>query len=744
MRKYISRIIAVILVVSFIIAIPFNMRSVSAAPVANASVVNVSSVLNVRSRPSTKGSLVTTLTLGTRVTYIEQVNHDSDDTSSSDKWVKISVVKNGVTYDGYVASLYVMKDLETGNPSEDEAFETSIAGFPESYKPYLRNLHTLHPNWVFYPDNTGLSWITCLDKETKPGVSLVQNTTDASWQSQVYKGVVDSPNWVNASKGLVSYYLDPRNMLTESSVFQFVDLRYVDDSISVDAIDKILSGTFMAYPKAAKYDSDEYKYYREIFAIASNNAAEGNKGVNPVFLAAHAIQECGINGSVSSSGATGYYNFYNIGAYSDVIDAAASGLTLAKVGLDAEWNKTYQIPWNTAGLSIVNGAKWIYDNYTNKGQYTLYYMRFNLSSNKYYSAGTHQYMTATQSVAAEGQRMYEAYKSAGILDTTISFYIPVYTDMPTTPCPIPKRVNPGVWKRIEGKWYLVDDAGNNKTGWQLVNDSWYYMDSDGVMKTGWLKKDGHWYYFNSLGCAATGWSQIGGVWYYFNSSCAMVTGWKLIDGNWYYFSSSGAMVKGWQLINGIWYYFSPSGTMLTGWQRISNEWYYFSPSGTMLIGWQFVNSKWYYLQYSGTMTTGWQQIDGNMYYFDSLGAMTTGWKQIDDTRYYFTPSGTVAKGWQLIDSAWYYFDNSGSVVTGWLEYKDDKYYLDSNGKMTLGWVLDDSEWYYLDSTGRMQTGWVWYYGKWYYCDPAMVRDTWVENYYLDENGVLDYQVSSTP
>lgn len=34
-----------------------------------------------------------------------------------------------------------------------DAFETSINGFPASYKTYLRKLHNKYPNWKFVPDN---------------------------------------------------------------------------------------------------------------------------------------------------------------------------------------------------------------------------------------------------------------------------------------------------------------------------------------------------------------------------------------------------------------------------------------------------------------------------------------------------------------------------------------------------------------------------------------------------------------
>lgn len=444
-KKHINliRLVVCLLIVAVIGVFPVSVRQALAAPVSNASIINVTSYVNIRNRASNKGVANTTATLGTRVTFVEEVAADSDDTSGYDKWSKIQIVKNGVTYTGYVASHFVQRDSLTDNPSVpvDSDFEESIAGFPESYKPYLRAMHNEHPTWVFHPENVGASWDTCLAMETADGVSLIQNTVDSAWISKVYDGVRDSPNWVNASSGIVAYYMDPRNMLNEAAVFQFVDLNYTDNSISEDAITKILSGTFMAKPNKATYVPGEILNYFQLFAIAGNEASADNKGINPIFLAAHCIQEVGINGSSSTRGSTGYYNFYNIGAYSSVTNAAANGLSLAHYGLDAAFNERYHIPWNTPGLAIVYGGKWIYDNYTAKGQDTLYYMRFNVSPDRHYGVCRHQYMTAIQSLAAEGQRMFNAYKTAGIMDTEIHFYVPVYDNMPEKACPIPTSAN---------------------------------------------------------------------------------------------------------------------------------------------------------------------------------------------------------------------------------------------------------------------------------------------------------------
>ena len=50
-------------------------------------------------------------------------------------------------------------DLKTAGV-QDSAFESMISGFDESYKPYLRYLHTIHPNWKFTPMNTNFDFNT--------------------------------------------------------------------------------------------------------------------------------------------------------------------------------------------------------------------------------------------------------------------------------------------------------------------------------------------------------------------------------------------------------------------------------------------------------------------------------------------------------------------------------------------------------------------------------------------------------
>ena len=159
-------------------------------------------------------------------------------------------------------------------------------------------------------------------------------------------------------------------------------------------------------------------------------AAEQSK-VSPYMLAAMILQEQGSKGTSGSiSGATGYYNYFNVGAY------AANGMTAVERGLwYAAQSGSYNRPWNTPEKAIVGGALFYAQNYLATGQNTLYLKRFNVQGSNMFK---HQYMTNTAGAAEEGKSLGKAYNDtmrAGIL----VFNIPVYNGMPEIPCPMPTK-----------------------------------------------------------------------------------------------------------------------------------------------------------------------------------------------------------------------------------------------------------------------------------------------------------------
>ena len=395
---------------------------------------------NVRSAPGTTGTtVVATLPINTRVAAGEVVTITLDP-SGSNVWCKISVIVSEIQIDGYIVNSFLLKDPTTNDP----AFETAIAGFPESYKQSLRSLHEAHPSWVFNMVNVGTDWNTVVAAESTIGTSLITSTVNDSWKSTDTKAYnwltntytpYDGTSWVNASPDIVAYYLDPRNFLTDTYVFQFLNLSYDPVSQTQDAVQKLLNPTFMASALITDSATGAQITYAQAFMQAA-----ATSGASPYQLVSRVVQEVSAAGSRSTSGTepgfAGHYNFFNIGA-SSAPDPIILGLTFAVNGSNnpgsypmSEENKVkYLIPWNTQCRSIVGGAAYISNNYILKGQYTLYLQKFDVNDD---GNGTyrHQYMTNIQAMVGESTTLYNAYSKSSILDIPLTFSIPVYANMP--------------------------------------------------------------------------------------------------------------------------------------------------------------------------------------------------------------------------------------------------------------------------------------------------------------------------
>ncbi len=328
----------------------------------------------------------------------------------------------------------------------DAAFESSISGFSDSYKPYLRTLHSQYPNWKFVPYQTGLDFSTVVNKECENNKSLIENAysiylkSNASGDYNSSKGnyiAKDGGSWVSASKNAVAYFLDPRNFLNPEQIYMFEQLSFDAATQSQAGVEAVLQGSFMAntaigyITTQGKYKTSDILYSRQILD------AGRSANVSAYYIASKIIQEIGKkknskyagmgeSGSVSgtySKKYTGIYNFYNIGAYSGK-NPIANGLEWASTG------KTYQRPWNTPFKSIAGGAEYIGEKYINCGQNTIYLQRFNVNKNSRYSLYDHQYMTNIYGAASEATFTSEAYNSLGIASLAKTFVIPVYLNMP--------------------------------------------------------------------------------------------------------------------------------------------------------------------------------------------------------------------------------------------------------------------------------------------------------------------------
>lgn len=320
--------------------------------------------------------------------------------------------------------------------SAEDDFETKIAAFPESYKPYLRQLHASHPNWEFEPFFTTLDFNEAVDNECG-----LKSLVSASASSDVFKSkdigdynyskdayIYKDGGFVEANRLAVAYFMDPRNFLNEDGIFQF-ELLSFNDSFTVEAVENVLKGSFMHNTKITYLNSKgKTKKTSTKYSQAIYNAGKAYN-VNPCFLASKILNEVGTAGSKSVSGNhstyPGIYNFYNIGA-TDGSGAIARGLKWASSGT------TYSRPWNTPVKSINGGAEYIVESYIACGQFTGYLQRFNVNpNNNKHSVYTHQYMTNLTGALSQGYSTYVSYAKSGLLENKYVFSIPVYENMPS-------------------------------------------------------------------------------------------------------------------------------------------------------------------------------------------------------------------------------------------------------------------------------------------------------------------------
>ena len=339
------------------------------------------------------------------------------------------------------ALLFSLSASADTSTEADYDFDAVIKKFPESYRPYLQELHQKHPQWVFLPFETGLDWYESVDAQYGDE-SLVQHSVTAdilkSHDADDYnqsKGtfVYKDGGFVQASELAVEYFMDPRNFLNEEGIFQF-ELLSFNEIFNVEAIERILKGSFMSNSKISYLDSqgktvNTNETYAEVIYRAGYTY-----DINPCYLASKILNEVGNDGSKSVSGDhttyPGIYNFYNIGA-TDGTNAITRGLAWANGGADGKL-KTYSRPWTSPEKSIMGGAEFLASSYIAVGQFTGYLQRFNVNPDSYYKVHTHQYMTNLTGALSQGYTSYNSYVKQGIIDNSFVFSIPIYENMPVS------------------------------------------------------------------------------------------------------------------------------------------------------------------------------------------------------------------------------------------------------------------------------------------------------------------------
>ena len=310
----------------------------------------------------------------------------------------------------------------------DTAYDDgNISNYP-GYKELLENLKAKHPNWNFSLFYTGLDWNQVIKNETSAchGRNVVPASKGSSW---ICSSCGNTPrggsSWRCASEMAVCYYMDPRNWLDDSYIFQFETLSYNPSIQTLEGVEKIISNVGYMQGDQIMYITTDggvdtiYKSYAQVILEAAEEA-----NISPYHLASRLKQEQGGGDSASATARgyygsyIGYYNFMNIGASgnSDSV-VIANGLNYAA-----------SHGWTNPEISIKEGAKSLASSYIGLGQDTLYLQKFDVDDSDG-SLYWHQYMQNAAAAVNEGISVRNAYEELGFIDYPIDFRIPVYENM---------------------------------------------------------------------------------------------------------------------------------------------------------------------------------------------------------------------------------------------------------------------------------------------------------------------------
>lgn len=184
--------------------------------------------------------------------------------------------------------------------------------------------------------------------------------------------------WANATRAQTSSAMNVKRIWeSNTQCYQMLNLgKY--QGVSVSALNKILKGKGTL--------DGQGKAFAE--ACKKNN-------INEIYLIAHAFLESGNGTSNFASGRYGAYNYFGIGAYDNNPNYA---MTFAK-------NKG----WTTPAKAIMGGASFVRKDYINKGQNTLYRIRWNPKN-----PATHQYATAIEWCQHQASTIAKLYKQIGL------------------------------------------------------------------------------------------------------------------------------------------------------------------------------------------------------------------------------------------------------------------------------------------------------------------------------------------
>ena len=301
--------------------------------------------------------------------------------------------------------------------SAQKVRNNGISNFPESYQILLNKLveKNGYTNWKFKAFYTDIDWNELVENETTHMKNTIYKSKYSSYPASWYCkcGQEGDKNFYCASKDIIEYYLDPRNFLTNITIFQFLDLSNSSD-VPVSQIEKIVKGTYL--------DGTTKTGVRYAQAIKDASEASGESAYSIIIrifqeLGKESIKPVQISGQDPDY--PNVYNFYNYGA-NDGDNNIKNALAYAQ---KKGWTDEYK--------AIVEGAKLAASSYLKRGQNTKYLYKFDVVGSTKSDLYEMQYMTNVEDPNSQAQQLQKVYAENGLLDSELTFIIPIYKNMPT-------------------------------------------------------------------------------------------------------------------------------------------------------------------------------------------------------------------------------------------------------------------------------------------------------------------------
>ena len=338
------------------------------------------------------------------------------------------------------------------------------------YKEKIQDLIDKHPNWNFELLYTGLKFDNVVAGEYRVhSRNLVPTSYGGEWICSVCGTTLYDSGWYCASEKAIAYYMDPRNFLDETNVFQFQNLNsYLNGVCSLEGVKSKVSGTFLQ------------NYANDI------DTACRNKNVNSYYIVSRLLQEQGNAGTTIGKGMNGgdgktYYNPFNIGA-------SGNGWTeIYKNALATA--KSYG--WDTMEKALEGGIDFCKKNWLENYQNTLYQNKFDIDTRNGTALYEHQYMQNLMGAYSEARTLKSMYANTGKTDANFTFIIPVYEKMNITTYAMPvnnSETSPiNVKVTANGGLFLREKANTSSKQLRLIPQGTVILSVQRGINSNWQK-----------------------------------------------------------------------------------------------------------------------------------------------------------------------------------------------------------------------------------------------------------------